>query len=436
VTLANPLGLLGLGIVPILLLLDRWRRRPRPREWPSLLLWRAVAASAAPQRRRFDRVLLYECLAVVLLSLGAGEPAFATASPRAPLLLLDAGPHMAARRADGTTVRDATLAELRRVDPSLRRLEEVRGDVAEAAVRAARDDAVVVGTDRPAVEGKGYVVVGRAAQGDNVGIDAVLARGERVWFALATDGAPRTVRVGLDGEVVEVATGKGFERDRVSEIEVLDGGNHPGDDRVSLRPLRLKVRDGTGSRFVAAAVSAGTPAAPGEPADLVLDAEGGEPAEGVVRGADCLAGPGVFEGLFLDECAWEGARTRPLPGLLEWRGRALAAWLDARTLWLGLPLDREWDGQGTLALVVERAKRERAAALAGPGEAVVGDAIASPAPGLVDTKGVDRPWDGAPPPGGARREGSAPLRAALALLAAAVLALLVRAIVSRTWHGS
>jgi hypothetical protein len=62
---------------------------------------------------------------------------------------------------------------------------------------------------------------------------------------------------------------------------------------------------------------------------------------------------------------------------------------------------------------------------------IVGDAAVSPAPGLVWTKGVDRPWDGRLPE--ARRgRGRTALRAALALAAAAVLALYLRAIVRRS----
>jgi hypothetical protein len=127
---------------------------------------------------------------------------------------------------------------------------------------------------------------------------------------------------------------------------------------------------------------------------------------------------------------WEGVATRDGPGILTWRGRAVAAW-DGNTLWLGLPVDREWDDHATLAVLVEKAKRKRAEGLLKPGEVIVGDAACSPAPGLVWTKGVDRPWDGRLP-GPRRGRGGTALRAALALAAAAVLALYLRAIVRRS----
>ncbi|MHC4452162.1 MAG: hypothetical protein ACYS0E_18810, partial [Planctomycetota bacterium] len=102
----------------------------------------------------------------------------------------------------------------------------------------------------------------------------------------------------------------------------------------------------------------------------------------------------------------------------EW---TLARWQSANTLWLGLPVDREWDEHGTLALVIERAKRERARSLLKAGEALVQDRAVSRAPGFIETAGVDRPWDGALPSVEAKREGAFALRALLAVAAAIVL---------------
>ena len=74
-TFEVPLALLGLAAVPILILLDRIRRRPRRALWPSLSIWQTVAGAAEPTRRRvFDSLLLQECAAAVLLSLAAAGP--------------------------------------------------------------------------------------------------------------------------------------------------------------------------------------------------------------------------------------------------------------------------------------------------------------------------------------------------------------------------
>jgi hypothetical protein len=132
----------------------------------------------------------------------------------------------------------------------------------------------------------------------------------------------------------------------------------------------------------------------------------------------------------LEDCVWRGVRTREGGGLLTWRGKTIAAWLDERTLWLGLPVDRDWDEHGTLAVLVERAKRATAERLAG-GAAIRGDAYIRPPPGFVSTAGVDRDWDGALPPPGNRAEESSALRTALALLAALLLVFYARAIVQR-----
>jgi hypothetical protein len=225
---------------------------------------------------------------------------------------------------------------------------------------------------------------------------------------------------------MRVETGRGVEIPFTGRLEIADEDNYDGDDVVVLRRLSVGVRDGTGSRLVRAALAAGTRTHEGD--DLVLVHEAGA---ATVRGADAIAS-GIFEGLFLDGCVWDGVATREGEGVLTWRGKAVAAWLDERTLWIGLPVDREWDEHGTLAVLIERAKRSRAEARLAPGDAIVGDAIASPAPGLVRTKGVDRPWDGRLPPARSRVRGRTALRAALALAAAGVLLLYLRAIVRRS----
>jgi len=388
--------------------------------WPSLQLWRAVTELPSAPRRRIDPLLLMECAAVTLLSLGAAGPAIATRGDLRVYVVRDVGAHMQARRADGRTALEATDAEIARMGKV--ESHDARRGLVEEAASMPPADLRVLATNREGVEGEGYVVVGRAADGDNFGIDALEVRGEKVWFAAATDGKPREVTV--NGTRVE--TGKGYEIPFTGTLEVAEADNYAGDNRFSLRRLSLGVRDETGSRLVRAALAVGTPTRAGD--DLVIRAEGGGES---VRGADCVASD-IFEGLFLDECSWDGVKTREGEGILTWHGRAVAAWIDGRTLWLGMPVDREWDDNATLALLIEKAKRKRAEALLEPGEVIAGDAVVSPAPGLVWTKGVDRPWDGRLPEPHGQARGRTALRAALAIAAAAVLALYLRAIVRRS----
>jgi len=349
-------------------------------------------------------------------------------------VLVDQGPYMQARRADGTTAAAATRAEIDRIAARAGEVDllPARGDLAAAAAALPAGDVRVVATCRPDVGGPGLLVVGRAPEGFNLGIDAVDVRGGRLWFALATDGPAREVRVRAGDKTLEVPTGEGREIALVDSLEILDDDNYDGDDLVRLRPLSLEARNDTGSRLVDAALfRAGIPAHAGPAPELIVTREGGAAVAGTVRGADCVVAGPPFDDLFLDECAWEGARARDGEGPLLYSGRALAQWRDARTLWLGMPVDREWDAHATLAVMVEHAKRMRVGALLAPGEAVVGDAVAAPAPGLVWTRGVDRPWAGTLPAGGARAEGAAALRGALGGAAALVLALVLRAIVRR-----
>ena len=48
-SLTWPWALLGLLAIPVLVWLDRRRRRPRATPWPSLLLWRGVAEALQMQ---------------------------------------------------------------------------------------------------------------------------------------------------------------------------------------------------------------------------------------------------------------------------------------------------------------------------------------------------------------------------------------------------
>lgn len=387
--------------------------------WPSLQFWRAVTETPSAPRRRVDPLLLMECAAVGLLSLGAAGPAIATRGDPWIYVVRDVGPHMQARRADGRTALEATDVEIARMGKV--EAHDARRGLVEEAAAMPRADVRVLASNRKGVEGEGYIVVGRAADGDNFGIDAIEVRAEKLWFAAATDGPPREVIV----NGMKVQTGTGYEIPFTETLEIADADNHDGDDKFALRRLSVGVRDETGSRLVRAAIGVGIPAHEGD--DLIITATKGDET---VRGADCVASD-IFEGLFLDECSWDNVRTREGEGILMWRGRAVAA-RDGNKLWLGMPVDREWDDNATLAVLIEKAKRKRAEALLKPGEVIVGDAAVSPSPGLVWTRGVDRPWDGRLPAAGGRALGRTALRAALALAAACILGLYLRAIVRRS----
>ena len=414
--MTTPWALLGLALIPVLILLDRWRKRPQPVVWPSLLLWREVGPGEAPRKRRLDPLLLLECLAVALLSFAAAGPRLAAgAAPRTVVVHLDTSPRMGARLPDGRTALEATRAELERIRRQLApgdvwRL--VEGDFTPPET----GDLRILATNRPDVEGQGYLVVGRAPAGPNVGISAVDATG----FAVRRERGDDPVAVSVDGTRMEVRPDTWVESAASTSIRILEPNVLAADDAVAIRPLQLKVRLDSESPLVLAALRVGIAADVGEPADLVLVTTGGAPV-GPVRGSRCIAAPGLFDGLFLDDCIWEGARGVREPGLLASGDWTLARWSDARTLWLGLPVDREWDEHGTLALVIERAKRERARARLRDGEVIVGDRALSPAPGFVETAGVDRPWDGALPRVAATGAGAFALRALLAVAAAAVL---------------
>ena len=118
--MSAPWALLGLLLIPVLILLERWRRRPRPMVWPSLLLWRTLGPGEASRKRRIEPLLVLECLAVALLSVAAAGPSFAAGvGGREVVVHLDTAPRMGATLADGRTALEATRAELERIRAAL-----------------------------------------------------------------------------------------------------------------------------------------------------------------------------------------------------------------------------------------------------------------------------------------------------------------------------
>jgi hypothetical protein len=238
VTFEVPLALLGLASVPILILLDRIRRRPT--------------------RTLFDSLLLYECAAAVLLSLAAAGPLLPGETVgRRVAVLFDEGPHMAAEG-----VREASLREWARLLDALDdhdRIIEFRtaDDVSTAAAKLPPVDLRVVVTDRPDVAGPNLVVIGRTASGPGKGIDAVELAGDELWFAVATDEDPRPTPVRVGDLMVMATPGQGntvpFRGDRV-RIEMITQDSYKPDNACEVERIRVPARDETGSRYVSAAL--------------------------------------------------------------------------------------------------------------------------------------------------------------------------------------
>jgi Aerotolerance regulator N-terminal len=112
-TLGAPLVLLALLLVPVLLILERLRRRPRQVVVASLALWREVPAAVRPtasRRRARNWKLLLRIAAVVLLALAGAAPALTEtrASGRTLYVLVDRSPSMGV---DGRLDRAMDLVE-------------------------------------------------------------------------------------------------------------------------------------------------------------------------------------------------------------------------------------------------------------------------------------------------------------------------------------
>jgi len=425
-SLTWPWALLGLLAIPLLVWLERHRRRPRATSWPSLLLWRGVAESQAPTKRRVEPLLLLECAAAGLLSLAAAGPVLAARTTSPIVGVLDTGEWMDAKRSDGRSALEATVAELRKI-PGIEIVRAESDLLAVAAALRAEGKRVAIGTSRPDVRpGPGYVVVGLAPQGDNLAIDAVLPRGDGLWFAVATDGKRRNVAVQVGDRTITVRTGSAVTVPFAGTIRILDEDNLAVDNVVRLDRTPVGIRYDRGLKALHAAVRSGLPARHDESGPLIISTEGGELVAGPVRGADCTVEAGFFEGLLLDEIVWQGVKAREQgPALLRWRDKVVAKMVGPAALWIGLPLDRDWGDASTLAVLVDRFKRfglERRYRETPGFRQVVGDAVVLGRPvGLVRTKGIDRRWDGSMPEGQGRAARERSLRWVLG--AAAMVAL-------------
>lgn len=107
--LQNPIGLLGLLIIPLFIILRFLRARPRTVIVPSLLIWDMVSAEPESERkhRRFSFIinLLLQIIALTLLSLALTNPAFVSQQSVLPetIIVLDNSIGMETQNPDGTT---------------------------------------------------------------------------------------------------------------------------------------------------------------------------------------------------------------------------------------------------------------------------------------------------------------------------------------------
>ena len=126
-TLLNPLGLLGLGLVVPVILLHILRPRRSELIVGSTLLWsqleKPVSAASPWQRLRFSWSLLLQLLAVILLSLALANPARASAAVLADhtVFIVDASASMSAK--DGSSSTGV------RLDAAKLRVEEMLADL-------------------------------------------------------------------------------------------------------------------------------------------------------------------------------------------------------------------------------------------------------------------------------------------------------------------
>jgi hypothetical protein len=353
-TFSTPLALLALLLVPLLLLLERLRRRPRERLVASLVLWRAVADAARPASHRRPRSLrtLLRVLVVVLLAFAAAAPGWVVAEPRTARLvaLVDRSPAMGA---DGRLERAvAAVREAAEGFDGLRVLfsppaDVVRGvgalsppPVADAPGDLARDAATLLGlfggdpgarallvTDRlppslASVPGLAVVLVGRPVENaaitalridrDAEGLVAFVA-----WERFGGDGRAPDLLLEAGGETIRVPGGPG----RREAIQRLPG-------EVTRVEARL---DHVGDALGADDRAWASPAA--EAPELGLLAKGEIPAAAGTA-FRALLGEGLVEGAPGRDGAvvWGDAPPESSPGL-----------------WIAVRPDRAWRGFEVLA---------------------------------------------------------------------------------------
>ncbi len=202
--LGRPWALLLLA-VPVLLLWLRLRaQRPREAEASSLLVWKKVSAGeAAPTRPRPPLSAWLEAAGVLLLVVGAADPANPAPAPAAVRVLLDTSPSMNAKRPDGKTRLEYAHSLLGGVD-----VRESREAERNLPALLAVGVPLVVVTDHRLAEFPDdpprLRVVGVGAPGFNAGITA--ASGELVrdgkwslFLVLEAYGAAGPVEATLSG---------------------------------------------------------------------------------------------------------------------------------------------------------------------------------------------------------------------------------------------
>jgi hypothetical protein len=117
--LQNPLGLLGLLLIPLLILLKFLRARPRTVVVPSLLIWERVKSEEARDKKHyrynFLLVLLIQIIAIALLSFAMANPAFVSEEQVLPetVIILDNSIGMASSSQGGPTPLEKAITHLK-----------------------------------------------------------------------------------------------------------------------------------------------------------------------------------------------------------------------------------------------------------------------------------------------------------------------------------
>lgn len=212
ITLLAPAALVGLLALPLVVWLHRRLTRATPVVVASLQFLEAEGdAAAAPRRAALDLDLALALAGTAAAVLAAAGPVLrAGPAGRTVRVVVDAGPAMAARAADGTSAASRAEAAVARLAAALgpgdvlARLDVADGDLVAAARRGAGAVRVVV-SDRvpPGAEPDVLVVAVGDPAARNLGLVAVAPAdgpGPRAVFAAVRNDAevPRAVRVAAD----------------------------------------------------------------------------------------------------------------------------------------------------------------------------------------------------------------------------------------------
>jgi len=125
----NPLGLLALSVIPLIILLHRFRQRPHRQNISSLFIWKKIEEFlvAKPIKRKsyLYLILILQILSVILLSLALAKPVWRVSQPE-PLHLVFLIDNSASMGSDNYKPRDsATFVKVNRWELMKEKIKEV-----------------------------------------------------------------------------------------------------------------------------------------------------------------------------------------------------------------------------------------------------------------------------------------------------------------------